>query len=173
MRRIYSLQDVEFVKSQWSPCDGKRPDQVSYLSEIVSKSRISICKMRYLRNDTSDHNSINFFQHKLPPQNPEKITSETTFGHSKIIFWPLQCIKREFSRSDLDKMLCFLHIPIRLLETISEKYDIGQAFFLHLGGLQEHCEIYYRERQIYLKCIIFMMNICVSICTFTLVYQYY
>ena len=44
---------------------------------------------------------------KLPPKNLGKITSETTFDHSKVLFWPLLRTKRAFSQNPLTSR--FLH----------------------------------------------------------------
>ena len=58
-------------------------------------------KSQYLRNGTSDQNFKipKTLQYKLPPQNLGKITSETTFSHSKVVFRPLLRIKRAFSQN--------------------------------------------------------------------------
>ena len=50
-------------------------------------------------------NSENTFQHKLPPQNLGKITSETTFGHWKMVIRPF-CAKKEFLRKYPQSRIC-------------------------------------------------------------------
>ena len=42
------------------------------------------------------------------PQNPGELTSETTFGHSKVVFQPLLRTKRAFSQKMLARFFCFL-----------------------------------------------------------------
>ena len=60
---------------------------------LRNTAQIAISQKRHFRPQFQ--NSENTFQYKLPPQNLWKITSETTFGHSKVVFRPFYAKKRE------------------------------------------------------------------------------
>ena len=55
-------------------------------------------ELRYLGNSTSDHRNEKRKHSAIQstPQNLGKLTSETTFGHSKVVFQPLLRTKRAF-----------------------------------------------------------------------------
>ena len=90
------------------------PIQVSYLSKIA---RIAISRKRHFRSPKrKNENTI-----QSTPQNLGKLTSETHFGHSKMVFRPLLRTKIFFSHSDPNEIFKLLHILNRLVETLLER----------------------------------------------------
>ena len=63
---------------------------------------VKLRESRYLGNGTFDHRNEKTYKHlQSTPQNLRKLTSETTFGHSKVVFRPLLRTKRAFSQNPL------------------------------------------------------------------------
>ena len=83
---------------QWkNASSGRRATQYNWrlrYKEFCSWGQVCSFKMESLLEKNK-----NTLQYKVPPKTWEKLTSETTFGHSKVVFRPLLRTKRTFSQN--------------------------------------------------------------------------
>ena len=106
--------------------------------------------MRYLGNGTSDHRIEKFRKTdppKVPPQNLGKLTSETTFGHSEVVFQPLLRTKRAFSQNPPMSQLRGSFPPLR---PKNHEASHGTFFFTRIA-VSSHMALVYTNYSSYLS----------------------